>query len=131
MAVKNVRVDIPKNPTERLKLSKKVYQKHLADGADSSLKSLKDYKWEETGPTIDVALQKDEEARAFLVKAEEAFKERDKYVDNITKSLLGSRDLLLAINIKNQKVLGNWGYVVHDAVKPKRSKVKTTGSTTS
>lgn len=122
MSVKNVRVEIPTNPTEILQLAQEINAKHVLDGATSPLKELNDYKWEETGVHIAPALQQDALAKDYQKKMEEAFKERDKHLAEITKSVKASRDLLLSINVKNQKILGKWGFVVHDAVKSKSRK---------
>jgi hypothetical protein len=57
-----VRIVIPTNVGELLKLATLVYKKHQADGANSYLHSLEDYKWDEVGPNLELAAAKHDEA---------------------------------------------------------------------
>lgn len=119
------RVVIPSNPGELLDLAKKVSDKHIADAANSPLNALVDNKWSVTQPFIAPALAKHKEAEDLKKKMEEAYKERDKHIGEIEDSLKASRDVLMGINKKNPKVLGQWGFVVNETVKA----VKTTKAT--
>ncbi len=116
MAKNNVRVEIPTNPTELLDLAKKVSDKHTADAANSPLKSIVDFNWNVTAGFIASAQAKDTEAAALKKKMEEAYGERDKNIDAIKESIKASRDVLLGINKKNPKTLGQWGFVVNESV---------------
>jgi hypothetical protein len=117
MAKNNVRVEIPTNPTDLLDLAKKVSDKHIADAANSPLKSIVDFNWSVTQPLIVPAQVKDQEGADFKKKSEESYGERDKNINPIRESLKASRDVLLGINKKNPKVLGQWGFTVHESVK--------------
>ncbi len=116
MPKKNVRVEIPENPTELLDLAKKISNKHIADAANSPLKGIVDFNWSVTQPFIAPAQAKDAEAANFRKKAEEAIGERDKNIDQIKGSIKASRDVLLGLNKKNAKVLGQWGFAVSESV---------------
>lgn len=99
-----------------LELAKKVSDKHIADGLNSPLKGMVDFNWSVSQPFIAAALAKDEEAASFRKKAEEAIGERDKNIDQIKNSLKASRDVLLGLNKKNAKVLGQWGFAVSESI---------------
>lgn len=120
MSNSKARVVIPSNPAELLDLAKKVSDKHIADAATSPLNSLVDNKWSVTQPFIAPALAKHIEAEGLKKKMEEAYRERDKHYSEIEESVKASRDVLMGINKKNPKVLGQWGFVVNDT--PKESK---------
>ena len=122
MAKNNVRVEIPTNPTELLKLAKTVSDKHATDGKNSPLNGMTDFNWSDTQGFIAPAIAKDAEGADFKKKSEEAFGERDKNIKDIISSVKASRDVLLGNNKKNPKVLGDWGFTVIEsvAVKPKK-----------
>lgn len=122
MSKRNVRVEIPANPIDLLELAKKVSNKHIADGASSPLNAMVDNKWSDSQPHIDDAIAKHKAAEEFKKKMEEAYRERDKHFEAIMGSVKSSRDVLLGINSKNPKALGNWGYVVNDSPKAKKEK---------
>jgi hypothetical protein len=53
---KKMRIDIPRNPEDLLLLAGKVYTKHLAEAANSPLKTMQDHSWTTDGPTVATAL---------------------------------------------------------------------------
>jgi 2-succinyl-5-enolpyruvyl-6-hydroxy-3-cyclohexene-1-carboxylate synthase len=122
MPKKNVKVEIPENPTELLKLAKKISDKHIADAANSPLKGMVDFNWSITQPLIAPAQSNDEQAAALRAKAEEFIGERNKNIPAIEGSIKATRDVLLGLNKKNPKVLGQWGFTVSESVSatPKR-----------
>lgn len=122
------RVVIPTNPADLLALAKSISDKHIADAANSPLNALVDNKWSTTQPFIAPAQAKHIEAEFYKKKMEEAYRERDKHIDEIEESVKSSRDVLVGINKKNPKVLGQWGFVVNDTVKA--TKIKKTDSST-
>jgi hypothetical protein len=115
------RVIIPTNPAEVLDLAKKVSDKHIADAASSPLNALVDNKWSLTQPFVAPAIAKHKEAEDYKKKMEEAYRERDKHIDEIIESVKSSRDVLVGINKKNPKVLGQWGFVVNDTPLPSKA----------
>lgn len=117
-----VRIVIPTNIGELLKLAKLVYKKHQADGANSHLHSLEDYKWDEAGPNLELAAAKHEEAEELSRRAELAYRERDRLIGGVPDMLRASRDLLKAIFKKTPKKLGEWGFEVNDTPRPGKAK---------
>ena len=121
MANTKMRVDIPKNPEELLKLATAIYKKHVADAANSPLRLLGDYKWETEGPKLPTAQAKHDEAEGYRKKMDAAYRERDLIMANVTSIVRSSRDVLAGINHENMKRLGDWGFSVESspAAKPK------------
>ena len=114
MAKTSGRIVISRNSGEMLALAAKVYGKHLAEGDNSHLKLLTDYDWSKTGPTIETAQAKHNEAEAFKGQMEAAYRERDLLLPAIEEILKSSRNLLNALNAKNPKRIAEWGFEVDD-----------------
>ncbi len=115
------RVTVPKDADSLLKLASTVYAKHTEEGAASFLNSLDDYKWSEIGVTVQKTLDLHRQAEEFKKKAEECYRERDKYLPNIESVVRSSKSLLKAIYTKNPKKLGEWGFVIDDSPKIKNN----------
>ena len=115
------RIIIPNNPEELLTLAQKVYDKHLADGAASPLNAMQDFNWAEDGPKIAPCKTNHEKAEEAAKKAEQHYRERDKDLPAIKAILQNSAKLLKTINAKNPKVLGDYGFVVDDTKRVKKS----------
>lgn len=113
------RINIPKDAGSILKLAEIVYAKHNQEGAASVLHSLDDYKWSEIGASIETALEQHKQAEEYKRKAEECYRERDKYLPNILGVVRSSKSLLKAIYSKNPKKLGEWGFNIDDSPKTK------------
>lgn len=125
MSKSKVRVEIPRNPADLLALAKSISDKHIADAANSPLNALVDNKWSTTQPYVAPAIAKHTEAELYKKKMEEAYRERDKHFKEIEESVKASRDVLMGINKKNAKVLGQWGFTVNDTpVVSKAAKAK-------
>jgi len=123
-----VRIKIPSNAEELLELATNINKKHVADGANSPLKSLLDIKWETEAPNVAKALAKHAEAEMYRSKMEACYKDRDFLMTNTTSIVRSSRDMLKGINSKNPKRLTEWGFVVDTSTgyKPKTKKTDTT-----
>lgn len=117
-----VRIVMPTNVGELLKLANRVYQKHLEDGKNSPLHALQDYKWDEIGPNLALAAAKHEEAEELSRRAEIAYRERDRLMGDVPGIMRVTRDLLKAIFKKSVKKLGEWGFEVNDSPRPKKGK---------
>lgn len=125
MANPNQRVEIPKNAEEKLDLAAKVYKKHTAMATTSPLNSLQTHTWAVNGPQVATTLTLHLQAEDLKRQAEEAYRKRDLIMNEITESLLASRDLLLGVYRDNPKILGEWGFVVHDTARAtKKSETK-------
>lgn len=127
MAKNKVRIKIPSNAEELLELATNINKKHVADGANSPLKSLLDVKWETEAPNVAKALAKHAEAEMYKSKMEACYKDRDFLMTNIPSIVRSSRDILKGINSKNPKRMIEWGFGVETSVAPK-PKAKSTDS---
>ena len=119
------RIVIPKNTTELLILAKKIYDKHLADGATSPLKAMKDYNWSIDGPKVTPCITNHNSAEDATKKAEQFYRQRDIDLPVIKLIVQNSAAVLKSIYAKNPKILGDYGFVVDDskAVKAPKPKV--------
>jgi hypothetical protein len=113
------RVDIPRNPGERLKLAAAILAKHTALAATSPLKDLN---WTATGPTVATATGLDTAAKQLEKDLEKAYGDRDALMPAIDKEIARSRDLLLALYRDNPRKLGDYGFVVNDTTPAKKAK---------
>ena len=111
------RVNIPTNPGELLILAAAIFAKHQALGANSPLKNLAETAV--AGPTIAPTTDHQNEAENLKRQMEEEYRERDKFLGAIQEWVRLSRDLLLPLNAKNVKALGQWGFTVDDTPKVK------------
>ena len=123
MANPKMRVAIPKNPEELIKLGSAIFKKHVADGDASPLNALKDYSWTKEGPSLEKALVKHNEAEELKMKMEAAYKERDLILGNIPAIIRASRDILAGANSQNMKRLGEWGFSVEASPAPAKKKI--------
>jgi hypothetical protein len=112
MPKKNVRVTIPTDPSEDIALLVKVKAKHDALGDASPLKGLK---WEKIGPAYASAKLHDDAAEDAKKVMEREFRARDVDMPTVMQALRDSRDVLLAVNSENPKVLGDYGFEVDDS----------------
>ena len=114
------RINISANVPEGLALAKKVYTKHLADGATSPLTDLDGVDWRVSGPKINTCLAKHEEAEALMRDAEAAYRDRDAIFAEITEINRVSKNMLKGKYTKNPKALGDWGYQIDDTPRAKK-----------
>src|SRR5436305_15051050 len=117
MAKENVRVQIPTNPTELLKLTNLIYQKHTNDGAASPLKELEDDNWTDKVSKIADALELDAAVKKMEKDLENLYAQRNALIEPVKKTVLASRNLLLGKYSKSPKKLGDWHFVVDDSAK--------------
>ena len=109
------RVVLSKNTREALALSEKLYQRFVLDGAGSPLNLLDDFDWAATGPNIAIALQLHEDAENHKRKMEEAYRQRDLLLPDISDITRTSIGLLKKIYSKNPKKLGDYGIDIDDS----------------
>jgi hypothetical protein len=132
MPKKTLRINIPTNVDELLKLIENIIDKHQEDGAESKL-NVVDMK--RLDDLFQVAVQKNEESIKFRMKAEDATQERNNALGIKVKNAATAsgnalylvtqiRDILLPIYKGNEKKLGEWGFSVDDNPKYKRSDTK-------
>jgi len=117
-----MRVIIPRNPEDLLKLAKKVYEKHVVDGGGSPLNNMVDQDWDADGPQIDQAILLHHQAEDYKLKMEEMYRQRDLLLSKIKETLLASREILSGVHRSNMKRMGEWGFSIDDSPKASVSK---------
>ena len=118
MAKYNYRIKIPKNPAELIKLAKKIFAKHEADGDKSPLKLMKKYSWEEVGPELIQCSEYQDQVESLEKQLEELYRKRDALLVQVDGAVKGSRDTLLGLNRDDPKSLGEYGFTVDDTPRP-------------
>ncbi len=124
MATTKGRVLISRNPEQLLRLAKKVYDKHVADGATSDLNNLDNsiYDWTKVVPTIATCTSLHDLAEDYKAKMEEAYRKRDALLNPIEEHVKGSSAFLKGKYAKQPKKLGSWGFEIDDTVKAPKKK---------
>lgn len=117
MANSKARVDIPKNPSQKLDLANRINTKHKADGDGSVLKTLITHHWDVNGPKVAEAQEMHRQAEDFQRQANLAYSKRDQLLDEIDESIKATRDLLLGVYRDNPRELSQWGFDVSDSPK--------------
>ena len=111
-----VRIEIPSNPTDCLKLASAIMQKHTNLNDGSPVKGLD---WTANGPAITAASGFDNQAAQLHRDAEVATGERDKLMPAVVEFVRQNRDVLVGVYRQNPKKLGEFGFTVNDAVAKK------------
>ena len=132
MARKTVRVEIPANPDERLKLLKAVQTKHSGDADASPLKALP---MATLATQTGVAEAAHNEANRLYRMAEIETKKRDgafgatQTPETALFVLTQVRDMLLSVYKSNPQELQKWGFqVVEGSASTNKPKAKPTGT---
>ena len=118
------RVVVSSNFKETMDLAKKVYDKHLADGAGSLLKDLEDADWAVSGPMIAPALALHVEAERLAGEAEKLYRQRDASGDIVKQALMSSKSLLKGRYASKPKTMADWGFEIDDTPPAKKPKPK-------
>lgn len=119
------RIIFPTNPVELLELAKKIYDKHVADGASSALNAQQDFNWNTDGPRIATCKSNNDKAEQAAKLAEQLYRQRDQDLPAIKAIVQNSGQVLKSIYAKNPKVLGEYGFVVDDTKQVKSPKTPT------
>lgn len=114
MARQTVRIPIPVNPSETLKLLRAVKTKHAELAAASPLGGLE---WDKITPALERAETQDALSDKFYRDAEKATKERNVDMPAVNKAVRAARDVLLGVYRSNPKKAGDFGFTVNDSVK--------------
>ena len=88
-----IRINIPKNPAEKIALAQKVNGKHVADGNTSPLKLMQGNSWDTLGPVADECYHVHGQAEEMSRKAEELYRKRDALLLKIDDALKSSRNI--------------------------------------
>ena len=116
------RIILPKNPAELLDLAKKIYDKHVADGAASPLNAQQDFKWSVEGPKVLPCRTNHDAAEQAAKQAEKLYRQRDADLAPIKAIVQNSSQVLKGIYAKNPKILGDYGFVIDDSKQNKPPK---------
>lgn len=115
MARTDGRVNLGKNPKEKLDNAIEIAAKHKEMGAQSPLNVLEEVDWKTLQPKVEAALQAHNDAESHKLAMEKAYRERDAVMPEIEKALKASVKLLKASFNNNPKKLGDWGITVNDS----------------
>ena len=115
------RISIPRNLLEFFALLKAVEGKHLAEGANSPLRSAEDFNWNELGTIIARCEEQHKLAEEYKRKMEECYRQRDIDMPNLLEALNGAKVLLKGVYRKNPKKMGDWGFQVDDTKQSKKT----------
>lgn len=118
------RIAITTNVPDGVALAQKVYDKHLADGADSPLNNMDDVDWAVTGPKLKTCKQQHDLAEDSKKAMEKAYAIRDTIYAEVTEILRISKNTLKGRFTKNPKKIGDWGFQIDDTPPPKKTKPK-------
>ncbi len=112
-----MRIPIPNNPDQLIKLALAIVAKHKAMGQDSPLNGIEDIAHFEPQATAADAANTD--AKDFAQKSEQATEARDNALGKNTTTpgtlrffVTASRDMLAAANKGSKHKLGDWGFLV-------------------
>ena len=118
------RVVISPNFKEQMDLAQKVYDKHLADGANSLLNNLDGEDWTVSGSLIKPSLALHEQAVKLADQAEKLFRERDAKSAKVKSALITSKNTLKGRFTNSPKSMADWGFEIDDTPPVKKAKVK-------
>ena len=121
-ANKNMRVNIPTNPEQLIKLAQQIKDKHAADGATSPLAGLNMADMSTKTTTADT---ENKQAAKSRRDAEKSTQNRDLALGvgagtagTVDAYVRSARDILLGINKGNEQKLGDWGFEVDTSARP-------------
>lgn len=109
MASSTVRIDLPKNPGEIIKLAQDIVAKHTELGTASPLGGLK---WREIQPQIEKADTSNKESKRLAKLAEAETADRDTALEIVNDFIRSARDILSGIHRGEMRRLGDYGFVV-------------------
>lgn len=124
MAAPRARIPLPnqRDAFGTLKLAKKFYDKHKADGAASVIRGELKADLEAVGPDLALALDYHEQAEAFKKKAEEMYEKRDNVADRARPVMKrGSQALQSEYGPANLRRMGDHGFTVDDSPRPPKA----------
>lgn len=116
---KQVRVQISSNAEKLLNLAELVAKKHAELGATSPLNVLE---WNKQAENVKKALDYHKQAKEYQRLSEQAHEQRDILVTPLDDLLRQTRDLLKALYRTEPKKLGEFGFIVDESVRKKKTK---------
>jgi len=124
-----VRVDLPSNADDKIRLAKAIVGKHAELGAASPLGQLK---WDKITPALATAETENVNSRRSQAQGEASTQTRDAALEIVTTFLLrGGRDLLSGVYPDEMRKLGEFGFTVtaiaHNPKEPPAAAAKPAG----
>lgn len=116
--INSVRIEVPRNPKEKIELSRRVFDADRSLGNTSPLKFLN---WTSQDANIAKALELHNKAEVLTRELEKIYKERDTLLVVIDDLVKQSRDVLKGIYRNEPFKLGEFGFNVNSTPqKPKK-----------
>jgi hypothetical protein len=113
------RIPIPTNPGEIIDLASSIEEQHTALGKASPLAMLE---WDIVSPQIKDASAVQKQIDKISKELEKLTQRRNNLLDPIGEFVRSSRDILSGVYRSEMKKLGDFGYVVDDSPKAKKTK---------
>src|SRR2546430_14602828 len=107
-----VRIPIPEDPSDTIRLMRTVSDKHTELAAASPLGGLE---WDKISPALDSAETQDALSDRCYRDAEKATKERNLQMPVVNEALRAARDVLLGVYRSNPNKAGDFGFTVNDS----------------
>ena len=117
--INSVRIEVPRNPKEKIELSRRIYDADHALGNASPLASID---WTSQDANIAKAIELHNKAEVLTRELEKIYKERDTLLVVIDDLVKQSRDVLKGVYRKEPFKLGEFGFNVNSTPqKPKKA----------
>lgn len=110
MPSNRVRIDLPQNAAEKIKLAQTIATKHAELGAASPLAGLQ---WSKFTPAITTADEAHKEAKQREAQAEAATERRDTALELVDTFVRAARDVLSGVHAEEMRKLGDYGFSVN------------------
>jgi len=107
MARITVRIPMPEDPSDTIRLLRSVKKKHTELAASSPLAGLE---WDKINPALERAEEQDALSDQQYRDAEKATKERNLQMNTVKAALRSARDVLLGVYRSNPKKAGDFGF---------------------
>ncbi|MCW3090278.1 MAG: hypothetical protein JWP81_1347 [Ferruginibacter sp.] len=108
------RIRIYTSVRQQVELAKKIYERHMQEGNSSLLCAMDGFSWDATGPKIIFCQEKHKEAINLNERAEEAYRQRDAVLAEITDIINVSKAILQTkYNFCPEKIR-DWGFSFYD-----------------
>lgn len=119
--INSVRIEVPRNPKEKIELSRRVFDADKSLGSSSPLAFLN---WTSQDANIAKAIELHNKAEVLTREIEKIYKERDALLVVIDDLVKQSRDVLKGIYRNEPFKLGEFGFNVNSTPqKPKKEEI--------
>lgn len=108
------RVVFSRSPKTNLELARAIFSKHISMGGNSPLMQLQGVEIALTSSKIEPAIALHDAAENYKRQMEEAYRQRDVYLEEIMSLTRKSVKVLKAVYSDNPKKMGEWGINIDD-----------------